>query len=399
VGVTERRFFTRAHARRFSLAERLYAGPTPPGLSRMASAWALTASAHGALRGAAAVRLDRPVLSVGGLGVGGSGKTPVARWVARTLAERGRRVAVLTRGYGWTTRTAAPLVLLPDAGGRRAATAPDRQAVAPGPAEPRARAARSGGPGWSAAPDEARLFIRDGCAVGAHPRRAAAAAALARAGVEPAAFLLDDGFQHRQLRRDWDLVVLSARELAAPRRTLPAGPFRESWSALARADRVAITGLDAEQAAALGRNGIPGGRSLCGAPVLAGTDWVGLIGLDAWLAGERPVASTSWSGPLVGFSGIADPAAFERLLAARRLDVSLHVVFPDHHRFTSAERERLLALRPPGGALVTTEKDAARLPAGWGPAGGVLVAVTELRIWRGEAELVDDLERLVPAER
>jgi tetraacyldisaccharide 4'-kinase len=235
--------------------------------------------------------------------------------------------------------------------------------------------------------------------VGAHPRRAAAAAALVRAGAEPRAFLLDDGFQHRQLRRDWDLVLVSTRELAAPRRVLPAGPFREPWSALARADRVAITGLDAEGARALGERS---GGSLglpARAPVLAGPAWVGLTELGAWLAGAREAEAASDGRPLVAFSGIADPVSFERLLASQGLAVRSHVIFPDHHRFTAADLRRLLALRPARGALVTTEKDAARLPSGWAPPGGVLVAVSELRIWRGEAELLDDLERLVPGNR
>ncbi len=394
----QRRFLSASHARRFALARRLYAErpAAPAALSALSGAWAAASRLHGVLRRAAAVELDRPVLSVGGLGIGGSGKTPFVRWIARTLADRGRITAVLTRGHGWVAHDARPLVLLPDAGTPDETSAKPRGVPEGSPAKRRALPDEASAR-WRAVPDEARLFLRDGCAVGAHPRRAAAAAALVRAGARPRAFLLDDGFQHRQLLRDWDLVLLSARDLGAPRRPPPAGPFREPWSALRRADRLAITGLDADGARVLaGRSnrslGLPPGPP----PVLAGPAWVGLVELEEWLVGERGAGAGGAGAPLVAFSGVADPVSFEWLLTTQGLAVEAHVVFPDHHRFTTADRERLLALRPARGALVTTEKDAARLPAGWAPLGACLVAVTELRVWRGEGGLVDDLVRLVP---
>jgi tetraacyldisaccharide 4'-kinase len=320
----------------------------------------------------ARVALDRPVLSVGGLGLGGSGKTPFVRWLGHELARAGLAVAVLARGYGWVRACDPPMALVP---GR--------------------------GPGAGAAiPDEARLFLRDGFAVGAHPCRAAAAAALARAGASPDVYLLDDGFQHRRLGRDWDLVLLSARELSAPRRPLPAGPFRERWDAIARADRIAVTGLDAGSARAMAAShhdlGFPSG-----APhALAGLAWDGAVELGEWQAGREPTEAVGpdreggLGGSLVAFSGIADPPAFERLLARRGLAVAAHVVFPDHHRYRPSELERLLALRPRGGALITTEKDAARLPSGWALRGACWVARVELRIWRGADVLRGDLSRL-----
>lgn len=371
-----RRFLHPSHARRFRLAQRIYAGaPSQPAvLAPLAALWEAASRLQIAARSAAQVALDRPVLSVGGIGLGGSGKTPFVRWLARALAREGRSAAVLTRGYGWVGARGPALALVP------------------------ARAAVAGSLSSARVPDEARLYLRDGFAVGAHPRRASAAAALARLGVRPDVWLLDDGFQHRQLRRDRDLVLIAARELGAPRRGLPAGPFREAWRALARADRLAITGLDPGSARALaGVNrrdlGLPPGPP----PVLAGNVWGGSVELEGWLAGEELDAGAPAGGPCVAFSGIADPLGFERLLLARGLAVRAHVVFPDHHRYDASDRARLLALRPAGGTLLTTEKDAARLASGWAPPGACRVVRAELRLWRGEEELVEDLRRLARA--
>ncbi|MBA2565884.1 MAG: tetraacyldisaccharide 4'-kinase, partial [Gemmatimonadetes bacterium] len=240
----ERRYLKRAHARRARLVGALYgdeggfpgvmatrpaANPRP---SRRAIHLAATppaylfervSSVRSALAHARRIRLRRPVLCVGNVGLGGTGKTPFVRWLCRALLERGLRPAVLTRGYGWVGRRDSPLVLGGSSQAELAAGAMPRPPVA------------------GEIPDEAVLFLRDGVAVAAHPRRSRAAAALALHGVEPDAYLLDDGLQHRQMRADWTLALISARELAAPRRTLPAGPFREGWGALRRADRLAIT--------------------------------------------------------------------------------------------------------------------------------------------------------------
>jgi len=77
--------------------------------------------------------------------------------------------------------------------------------------------------------------------------------------------------------------------------------------------------------------------------------------------------------------------------------VAIHVVFPDHHRYTARELARLLEMRPPGGALVTTEKDAARLRPGCLPPETCRVAAVHLVLWRGEDDLRADLRRLVAA--
>jgi tetraacyldisaccharide 4'-kinase len=362
-----------AHARVRRLESALWAERRGRG-GWLAPAGALAgagAAARGALAHASRARLARPVVSVGGLSAGGAGKTPVARLLAATLTARGARVAVLTRGHPLVGRADPPLVILP----------PAESGTAGGGRPPREL------------PDEALLFARDGIPVGAHPVRARAAAALARAGVVPDVYLLDDGFGHRSLERDLDLVVLSWRDLHAAPRPFPAGPFREGWESLRRARRIVIAGLDASRAAALEAGAapvpqLPGGEP----PLLAVLDAGPAVELHAWRAGE--------AGPAVApreataFSGIADPAAFESTLLAAGWRVAAHLVFPDHHRFAADDLRRAAELRPREGLLVTTEKDAARLPPGAFPPGACAVLPVRARLVRGGELLAGDLDRL-----
>jgi tetraacyldisaccharide 4'-kinase len=261
------------------------------------------------------------------------------------------------------------------------------------------------------------LFWRAGVAVAAHPNRGRGAAALARSGLEPDVYLLDDGFQHRAIRRDWDLVLVTPRELASARKAFPAGPLRESWSALARADRIAITDVAPGEVAALATRanaelGLPTGAP----PLMVGRVWGDLVELTRWQTvgdpgsdgmdpalGGGPARGSRAEGQaelnrepdsFIAFSGIANPSSFERLLLERGLDVRTHVIFPDHHRFAVRDLRRLARLAADGAALLTTEKDAARLPPAAFPAGLCWVGRTRLVLWRGEAELAAELERV-----
>jgi tetraacyldisaccharide 4'-kinase len=362
-----------AHARVRRLESALWAERRGRG-GWLAPAGALAgaaAAARGALAHVSRARLARPVVSVGGLSAGGAGKTPVARLLAATLSARGARVAVLTRGPPLVGRGDPPLVILP----------PAESGTAGGGRPPRDL------------PDEALLFARDGIPVGAHPVRARAAAALARAGVVPDVYLLDDGFGHRSLERDLDLVVLSWRDLHAAPRPFPEGPFREGWGSLRRARRVVIAGLDAPRAAALAAGAaplpeLPGGEP----PLLAVLDAGPAVELHAWRAGEAGPAVAP--GEAAAVSGIADPAAFESTLLAAGWRVGAHLVFPDHHRFGADDLRRAEELRPRAGLLVTTEKDAARLPPGAFPPGACAVLPVRARLVRGADLLAGDLDRL-----
>lgn len=250
------------------------------------------------------VPCDVPVVSVGNILVGGAGKTPVAAWAARILADASRAPAVAMRGYGSDERRLH----------RR----------------------------WN--PDVPVFADRD---------RSRAVAEARDAGCRSA--VLDDGFQHRRLRRDLDLVLLP---IEGPWRVrlLPRGPFREPLSALQRADRIILTRRTGDRRAAREaedriRERFPE------LPVahlrLAPAGWTTPSG-----EAEAPP-----HGPLLAVSGIARPDEF-RELVGRLTDSDVELLaFPDHHDFTEADLESIRR-RAGGRGVVTTEKDAVRLPDG-----------------------------------
>ena len=242
-----------------------------------------------------------PVVSVGNLVVGGTGKTPVTSWVAARLHERGLRPAILLRGYGRDE------VLLH----RR----------------------------WT---PEALVVV------GADRVRSAREAE--RAGAE--AIVLDDGFQHRRLARDLDLVLVAA-EHPFPGRILPRGPYREPAGALARADLVVVTRRtagDRQVEEALERVQVAsGGRA---GPVLrlAPAGWTTLEGRDA----TPPVP------PLFAVTSVAGPELFRDSLASLSGEPVALLAFPDHHEFDEADARRMIE-EARGRVLVVTEKDAVKL--------------------------------------
>jgi tetraacyldisaccharide 4'-kinase len=298
------------------------------------------------------VRAEAPVVSIGNLAVGGAGKTPATIAVARRLAARGRTVAVLSRGYG--------------------AARGDARVVADG-AEVLLDAAAGG--------DEPVLVARrlPGARVLCGPRRAA----LARVAVRDLgadALLLDDGFQHRGLARELDVVVLDAANPFGNGRLLPAGPNREPRRALRRAGLVWLSRTDQADAGAL-----PALRAL--AREATGRDPVEsrhapVDVLDGALArGFGPDALQGRRVLLL--AGIARPEGFRRTLAAMGAVVAAERIYPDHHRFGPADLAdaRGAARDARCELVVTTEKDAVRLP----PAAA---ADPRLRAVRIEAEIV-----------
>lgn len=267
-------------------------------------------------------RLSVPVVCVGNLTAGGTGKTPTVAWVVRGLQARGFRPGILSRGYG-------------------AATGEEN--------------------------DEARL-LAELCPGVPHVQdveRARGGAKLVELGCD--AVVLDDGFQHRKLARDVDLVLVDATRpwgLPADERgravkaLLPRGLLREPPSSLARAHALVITRCDAIGAAeldALERElaEIAPGRGVALARH-APRAWVDERGARTELATLR--------GKRVDVvSAIGNPAAFERTL--RGLGVELAEVrrFPDHHRYVAADLDGLGGLGADGRVLVTTQKDAVKL--------------------------------------
>ena len=270
-------------------------------------------------------RLSRPVVSVGALAAGGSGKTPVAGLVAELLRDAGHRPAVLGRGY--RRRSAArSVVVVREPGGLRA----DVDAAGD---EPRMLAERLDGVSVVVARDRYR------------------AGRLAETRLGATVHVLDDGFQHLGLARDLDLVLVRAGD---PRkRTFPAGRLREPPEAARRADALIVEA--------------PGGAA---AGAVAGE-----LGVSTWfrqrrsLGGPRPLAGSRAGTPAAGegrvlaVTGIAAPERFRKALAAAGFDVAGALAFADHHRFTPADARRIAARAAAREAdlVLTTEKDAVRL--------------------------------------
>ena len=290
-------------------------------------------------------RLLGPVISVGNLAVGGSGKTPVVALIAALVQRAGCPVAILSRGYGGGFR--GPCLVVSD--GERV----------------QAAAAEAG--------DEPVMLARGlpGVIVAVGPRRDEVGRAVeARFG--RVVHVLDDGFQHLRLERDLDVLCAQAGDLAD--RPLPAGRLREFPSAASRAHVLLL----AEGAAA---PGLPPDR---------------VFTLRRRVVGFTDLAGADRHPPhrVYLVSGIARPERFAEDAAAHGLEVVRHRAYPDHHRFTAddlrAAREDAAALG--AEAILTTAKDAVRLPeAGDGP------PVLVLRIAAEVAEEARFRERVLAA--
>lgn len=257
-----------------------------------------------------------PVIVVGNVTVGGTGKTPVAAWLARELTVRGYRVGVVLRGYGAGHRGAPRSVGLSD-----------------NPAD---------------VGDEALLHARRGVHVVVIGAGRAAAARLAAAqGAE--VIVSDDGLQHLRLPRDYEIAVLDGQRGLGNGWLLPAGPLREPASRLERVHAVVVT----ERAPGTARVA-PVVRGPLQVPArLALGDAVNVV------TGERRSLTTfAATGPLHAVAAIGHPEAFFRALRAAGLDVVPHAL-PDHAAFDPA------ALGLPAGATVLmTEKDAVKCTVG-----------------------------------
>jgi tetraacyldisaccharide 4'-kinase len=227
-------------------------------------------------------------------------------------------------------------------------------------------------------------------ALGIDPRRARAAAALAP-HLPRGRLLLDDGFQHRGLARDLDVVVVAAGERSlAQARLLPHGCLREPWSALGRADQVVIVdlpepGAGEEVLAELAREvrGFAPRIPLAIAqPRLRGFRPLGV---------PSPVAAADLPRPVAALAGIARPERLSATLAAAGIPVSGTAFFRDHHRFEPRDRTAIGAATREAQAIVTTEKDEPRLLAARDvlpPDQPAFVAVLDLVFLAGEDALV-----------
>lgn len=282
-------------------------------------------------RGLLAVRrASRPVVSIGNVAAGGTGKTPLVRWLAGELIRRGRRPSILTRGYG---RSSRGTVVVSDG----------RGALAP--------VAASG--------DEPALLARalPSVPIVADARRVVAAERAEALGTPIDLHLLDDGFSHVALARDVDVVLLDATDPDGGGGLLPVGLLREPLDALARADLVVVTKTeqaDPARALELARRHAPG------VPVFrARTEVLGV----ADRAGSRVDPADLPDGTTVAVSGIARPEAFRATLAGMGIVPAGQLDFRDHEPYGPASLGRIeRALEECGAtAVVTTEKDAVKL--------------------------------------
>ncbi|MEX2207549.1 MAG: tetraacyldisaccharide 4'-kinase [Myxococcota bacterium] len=295
----------------------------------------------------ARVRLDARVVSIGNLAVGGSAKTPVAAFLARSLHARGVRVALLSRGVGGT-RTRETCVV---ADGERILLAADEAGD-----EPVLLAASAPGVPVLAGVQRVALGRRAITEFGAR------------------VLLLDDGFQHHRLARDLDLVCLDARLGLGNGHVLPRGPLREPVSALSRAHALVFTRATPGDAP-------PPGASRLPAAVPQLRVGVRKLGLRPLAGGERAALATLRGARVGLLAAIARPDRLERELGELGAVVVEQRVFRDHHRY---RRDDLAGLDP-DLRWVTTAKDAVKLEPAWDASGVVTVLEEEVDARSGAA--------------
>ena len=275
-----------------------------------------------------------PLLGVGNLRVGGTGKTPHVAWLVTELRHQGQRPAILSRGYGRQTR------------GPRLATAADS-------------AATVGDEPWQ----YFEVFSAQGVPVAVAENRQLGLDLLRRHHPELTCVVLDDTYQHRRVRPTLNILLT---ELARPFYTdhvLPAGRLREARAGAARADLVIVTKCPPDLPAAAQAAAEAQVRRYArpGAPVLFSTY---AYGAPAPLtAAARAQALPPPAGPMALLTGIAQPGPLRAELLRQGYQLAAEHAFADHHAFTAADVAAVRARWQPGQVIFTTEKDATRLQA------------------------------------
>lgn len=304
------------------------------------------------VRPQAALRLPVPVISVGNLTVGGTGKTPLVAWLARWYLDRGLPLTILSRGYG----------------------------------------SRAGQPN-----DEALELARSvpKAAHVQHPdRRVAARQALTKQPYQ--VLLLDDGFQHRRLARDLDIVLLDALQPWGYGRLLPRGRLREPATSLRRADVVGLSRSD--QVPAAQREAIRQQVAAIAPHAL----WIELVHQPrAWIAAEGDTLplETLRGAAVAAFCGLGNPEGFWRTLASCGVCVVAHRAWPDHCPYGPAEQADLRQWieQTPATHVVCTQKDLVKLLQASIAARPLLALQIELEVVAGREELEARLARLAAA--
>lgn len=330
-------------------AERVVSAPHRFALSALAFLWARGGAAKRA-RGEAIAQsrtgLSIPVVSIGGITIGGSGKTPFCDYLAAEFRAHGYSPAILTRGY--RRRSPARTIVL--------------------------------GPGTVVSPaltgDEAQIFLRSGKAVvGIGSDRFRSAEAVLKFDPSTDLFLLDDGFQHAKMPRNFDVVLIDALDPFGGHAVVPRGRLREPLRELQRANAFVITRAESSAGFQAIRERLQ--RHNPRAPVFAAQ----LYPL-AWrtISSGEEIAVTP-GRHVAAFCGLGNPQNFWNTLRALELKVAFRWAFGDHHQYKPTEIQRLAHQARSQGIdlLVTTEKDFINLP---GNIGGMLqgVEIAWLRI-------------------
>lgn len=274
-------------------------------------------------------------ISVGNLTTGGTGKTPLVAMIAEILIERGEKVCILTRGYGR------------DDPRKRVLVSDGNDILAD---------ARTGGD----EPVELAHKLDGRVVIVADPERVSAGL-WAKKTFGITAFILDDGFQHRRVKRDLDIVCVDATNPCGNGRILPAGTLRESFNGLKRADAIVITRADQSDKVTdirqrlLMRNGSV-------TVFEASTRIRDLVPIEAFL-GETQITQSGRPENMYAFAGVGNPDSFITSLKNSGIVVTGSCLFPDHHLYARADIERIESRAQQSGAeaLVTTAKDAVKL--------------------------------------
>jgi tetraacyldisaccharide 4'-kinase len=270
-------------------------------------------------------KLPAPVISVGNLTTGGTGKTPLVDWICRQIARDGHKVCILTRGYGRIN--------------------PRHQVVVSNGTQIMASEREAG--------DEPYLLAQNLLGVAAvicNPNRAEGGEwAIENLGSE--VFVLDDGFQHLRLARDLDIVTVDATNPWGGGALLPQGSLREPPNGLSRAGAIVITRTEAQDDLDSLERLV---ESYAGqVPIFTSKMLPTAVRLLANNAGEDP------SAPFAAFCGVGNAESFFRLLRREGHELAFTRAFPDHHEYTQSEIDDLIrvAKAQGAGALVTTAKD------------------------------------------
>lgn len=289
-------------------------------------------------------RLPCQVISIGNLTVGGTGKTPLAMWLARWCLDQGWRVAILSRGYGGQ---------LGD--------------------EPRVVAVhQASAPAWSMVGDEPYLLAQElPCVPVVVGRDRIQSGLYAHRQFGAQVLILDDGFQHYRLARDLDVVLIDATNPFGHGALLPRGILREPLRALQRADAVVLTRVELARANLYAvyqriRQWYPHG------PIYHMTTTVEALTAVARHTAVKDTHAYEHAMPLcqqrvVAFVGIGNPFAFADTLTQLGCDVAALLVFRDHHPYTVTDWQAIVKMagRYRASSIVTTAKDQVRLDPDW----------------------------------